>query len=81
MARAALSRIEGRKKEPPFPAAFEVDNREASNRVTGATRLSKVGHSSHNPESLTDRKRTIIFSLRLPFGFAGTGPLEKCIRT
>lgn len=21
------------KKEPPFPAAFEVDNREASNRV------------------------------------------------
>jgi hypothetical protein len=24
---------EERKKEPPFPAAFEVDNREASNRV------------------------------------------------
>jgi hypothetical protein len=26
------------KKEPPFPAALKLDNREASNRVTGATR-------------------------------------------
>jgi hypothetical protein len=28
-----MRRRNARKKEPPFPAAFEVDNREASNRV------------------------------------------------
>jgi hypothetical protein len=29
------------KKEPPFPAAFEVDNREASNRVDRSHSVSK----------------------------------------
>jgi hypothetical protein len=32
-----------RKKEPPFPAAFEVDNREASNRVDRSHSVSKPG--------------------------------------
>jgi hypothetical protein len=32
------------KKEPPFPAAFEVDNREASNRVDRSHSVSKTGH-------------------------------------
>jgi hypothetical protein len=36
------------KKEPPFPAAFEVDNREASNRVTGATRCPNEDDLSYN---------------------------------
>jgi hypothetical protein len=31
------------KKEPPFPAAFEVDNREASNRVDRSHSVSKQG--------------------------------------
>jgi len=31
------------KKEPPFPAAFEVDNREASNRVDRSRSVSKRG--------------------------------------
>jgi hypothetical protein len=35
------------KKEPPFPAAFEVDNREASNRVDRSHSVSKQGR----PES------------------------------
>src|ERR1700756_1740522 len=33
----------GAKKEPPFPAAFEVDNREASNRVDRSHSVSKRG--------------------------------------
>jgi hypothetical protein len=33
------------KKEPPFPAAFEVDNREASNRVDRSHSVSKRGQS------------------------------------
>jgi hypothetical protein len=32
-----------RKKEPPFPAAFKVDNREASNRVDRSHSVSKPG--------------------------------------
>jgi hypothetical protein len=35
------------KKEPPFPAAFEVDNREASNRVDRSHSVSKEDGSSH----------------------------------
>jgi hypothetical protein len=35
----------GQKKEPPFPAAFEVDNREASNRVDRSHSVSKQGRS------------------------------------
>ena len=35
----------GPKKEPPFPAAFEVDNREASNRVDRSHSVSKRGQS------------------------------------
>src|SRR3954454_11206467 len=54
------------KKEPPFPAAFEVDNREASNRVDRSHSASKRGHHSHRCESLMDRKRPISFSFRLP---------------
>src|SRR5450631_3588082 len=34
-----------RKKEPPFPAAFEVDNREASNRVDRSHSVSKQGQA------------------------------------
>jgi len=44
------------KKEPPFPAAFEVDNREASNRVDRSHSVSKRGRCSHKGESLTNRK-------------------------
>jgi len=33
------------KKEPPFPAAFEVDNREASNRVDRSHSVSKQGQA------------------------------------
>src|SRR4051812_6378889 len=54
------------KKEPPFPAAFEVDNREASNRVDRSHSVSKRGRLSHKRESLTDRKRAIFFRLYLP---------------
>ena len=36
-----------RKKEPPFPAAFEVDNREASNRVDRSHSVSKEDGPSH----------------------------------
>jgi len=32
---------DAQKKEPPFPAAFEVDNREASNRVDRSHSVSK----------------------------------------
>jgi hypothetical protein len=49
------------KKEPPFPAAFEVDNREASNRVDRSHSVSKQGQSSNSRESLIDRKRTVLF--------------------
>jgi len=38
---------ESRKKEPPFPAAFEVDNREASNRVDRSHSVSKEDGPSH----------------------------------
>jgi len=37
------SKSRARKKEPPFPAAFEVDNREASNRVDRSHSVSKRG--------------------------------------
>jgi hypothetical protein len=39
----ALNSHAERKKEPPFPAAFEVDNREASNRVDRSHSVSKQG--------------------------------------
>jgi hypothetical protein len=35
------------KKEPPFPAAFEVDNREASNRVDRSHSVSKEDDASY----------------------------------
>jgi hypothetical protein len=38
----------GAKKEPPFPAAFEVDNREASNRVDRSHSVSKEDADSHS---------------------------------
>jgi hypothetical protein len=40
-------RRKGAKKEPPFPAAFEVDNREASNRVDRSHSVSKEDGTSH----------------------------------
>src|ERR1700736_4017370 len=61
------------KKEPPFPAAFEVDNREASNRVDRSHSVSKQDSSSHRRESLIDRKRTILFRLHSP-----CRPLAEC---
>jgi hypothetical protein len=39
----ALNSRAAHKKEPPFPAAFEVDNREASNRVDRSHSVSKPG--------------------------------------
>ena len=41
--RDVLAAAIGAKKEPPFPAAFEVDNREASNRVDRSHSVSKRG--------------------------------------
>jgi hypothetical protein len=61
------------KKEPPFPAAFEVDNREASNRVDRSHSVSKEDDCSHKRESLTDRKRSDFFSFHLP-----CRPLAEC---
>src|SRR6266478_383225 len=61
------------KKEPPFPAAFEVDNREASNRVDRSHSVSKRGRPSHNRESLIVRKRTVSFKVCLP-----CRPLAEC---
>src|SRR3954452_24154281 len=52
------------KKEPPFPAAFEVNNREASNRVDRSHSVSQQGRSSNSRESLIDRKRTVLFKPR-----------------
>src|ERR1700674_3584605 len=54
------------KKRAAVSGGFEVDNREASNRVTGATRCPNEDELSHRRESLIDRKRTISFSFRLP---------------
>jgi hypothetical protein len=36
-------KINDAKKEPPLPAAFKVDNREASNRVDRSHSVSKRG--------------------------------------
>jgi hypothetical protein len=52
------------KKEPPFPAAFEVDNREASNRVDRSHSVSKPGQCSHKRESLTNCKESVFFNFR-----------------
>src|SRR5471032_866419 len=41
---------DAQKKEPPFPAAFEVDNREASNRVDRSHSVSKEDDPSHKRE-------------------------------
>jgi hypothetical protein len=49
-------KVTAAKKEPPFPAAFEVDNREASNRVDRSHSVSKEDVESHKRESLIDRK-------------------------
>jgi hypothetical protein len=69
------------KKEPPFPAAFEVDNREASNRVDRSHSVSKEDGSSHNRESLTDRKRAILFRNRLPYGSLAEREASSCPAT
>jgi hypothetical protein len=44
---APKMRRKNAKKEPPFPAAFEVDNREASNRVDRSHSVSKEDGASH----------------------------------
>jgi hypothetical protein len=44
---ALKMRRKSAKKEPPFPAAFEVDNREASNRVDRSHSVSKEDDESH----------------------------------
>jgi hypothetical protein len=62
----ASPRGEVGKKKPPFPAAFEVDNREASNRVDRSHSVSKEDAESHKRESLIDRKRANFFRLCLP---------------
>src|SRR3954452_18079661 len=66
-ARRRAPRYDGRerkKKEPRFPAAFEVDNREASNRVDRSHSVSKQGRSSNSGKSLIDRKRTVLLKRR-----------------
>src|SRR6266404_7900782 len=54
------------KKRAAVSGGFEVDNREASNRVDRSHSVSKRGRSSHRREGLINRKRTILFNLRLP---------------
>src|SRR5439155_21797796 len=54
------------KKRAAVSGGFEVDNREASNRVDRSHSVSKRGRYSYRGESLIDRKRTILFNLRLP---------------
>jgi hypothetical protein len=55
---------ESAKKEPPVKGGFEVDNREASNRVTGATRCPNEDNAGYKGESLIDRKHPDFFKLR-----------------
>jgi hypothetical protein len=55
-----------RQKRAAVSGGFEVDNREASNRVDRSHSVSKRGQPSHKRESLIDRKCGVFFSLRLP---------------
>src|SRR5258708_7209109 len=57
---------EDAKKRAAVSGGFEVDNREASNRVDRSHSVSKRGRSSHKRESLTNRKRAIFFRVCLP---------------
>jgi hypothetical protein len=59
-------RRERPKKRAAVSGGFEVDNREASNRVDRSHSVSKEDDASHKRESLIDRKRRIFFSLHLP---------------
>src|ERR1700722_2515226 len=54
------------KKEPPFPAALKLITGRRQTEWTGATRCPNEDSASHRRESLTNRKRTILFSFRLP---------------
>jgi hypothetical protein len=56
------------KKEPPFPAALKLITGRRQTEWTGSHSMSNEGHSSHSRESLTNRKRTNFFSIRLQFG-------------
>jgi hypothetical protein len=49
------------KKKPPLPAACEVSNREASNRVDRSHSVSNKDDTSDKGESLIVRKRAIFF--------------------
>src|ERR1700733_4708200 len=61
------------KKRAAVSGGFEVDNREASNRVDRSHSVSKEDIHSHNRESLTERKHSEIFRLYLP-----CHPLTEC---
>src|ERR1700693_6344939 len=54
------------KKEPPFPAALKLITGRRQTEWTGATRCPNEDNASHRRESLTNRKRAILFSFRLP---------------
>src|SRR5487761_2519097 len=53
-------------KRAAVSGGFEVDNREASNRVDRSHSVSNEDDASHNRESLIHRKRTMFFTFRLP---------------
>src|ERR1700733_14978535 len=62
------------KKRAAVSGGFEVDNREASNRVDRSHSVSKRGRPGYKRESLTSRKRAIFFRLCLP-----CRPLAQCV--
>src|SRR6202166_603857 len=61
------------KKEPPFPAALKLITGRRQTEWTGATRCPNEDDFSHRRESLINRKRTVLFSFRLP-----CRPLADC---
>src|SRR5579863_7835770 len=64
------------KKRAAVAGGFEVDNREASNRVDRSHSVSKEDADSHTWESLIDRKRAIFFRLCLPYRPLADWPLS-----
>src|SRR5579862_1829876 len=74
-----------RKKRAAVAGGFEVDNREASNRVDRSHSVSKEDADSHTWESLIDRKRAIFFRLCLPYRplaeWGSPSPLKSSPRT
>src|SRR6202035_2905316 len=68
------------KKQPPFPAALKLITGRRQTEWTGATRCPNEDNSSHRPESLTDRKRTILFSFHLPCRPLADGLVPRMLR-